>query len=147
MGSTYYSLHYHWICGTKERRPFIKQNWRSQFHQYLGGTIRGLAGVPLKIGGVEDHTHALIGLKPIHCISDFVREFKKASSIWASEQHEADFSWQEGYTIFAVSNSVMSKVSAYIENQEEHHRKHSFVEELKALLERHGIKYDPKYLV
>jgi len=96
MGSTYYSLHYHWVCSTKERRPFLQNDWRSHFHEYLGGTVRGLAGVPLKIGGVQDHVHALIGLKPVHCISDFVRELKKASSVWASTHHDPQFEWQEG---------------------------------------------------
>jgi putative transposase len=81
MGSTYYNLHYHWVCSTKERRPFIQPDWRLRLHEYLGGTIRGLAGVPLKLGGVADHVHALIGLKPTHCLSDFVRELKKASSV------------------------------------------------------------------
>jgi REP element-mobilizing transposase RayT len=106
-----------------------------------------LAGVPLKIGGVQDHVHALIGLKPTHCISDFVRELKKATSVWASTHHEPQFEWQEGYSIFAVSVSTMEAVSRYIERQEEHHRKRSFVEELKELLEKHGVQYDPKYLV
>ena len=76
MGSTYHSLHYHWVCSTKERRPFIRPEWRPRLHEYLGGTVRGLEGVPLKIGGVQDHVHALIGLKPTHCFSDFVRELK-----------------------------------------------------------------------
>jgi len=49
MGSTYYSLHYHWVCSTKERHPFIQSHWRSRLHEYLGGTIRGLAGVPLNL--------------------------------------------------------------------------------------------------
>jgi len=147
MGSTYYSLHYHWVCSTKERRPFLRGDWRLHMHEYVGGTVRGLAGVPLKIGGVQDHVHALIGLKPTHCISDFVRELKKATSVWASTHHEPQFEWQEGYSIFAVSVSTMEAVSRYIERQEEHHRKRSFVEELKELLEKHGVQYDPKYLV
>jgi REP element-mobilizing transposase RayT len=147
MGSTYYSLHYHWVCSTKERRPFIRADWRPRLHEYLGGTIRGLDGVPLKVGGVEDHVHALIGLKPTHCISDFSRELKKASSVWAAENHEGEFEWQEGYSIFAVSVSLMETVSHYIARQEEHHRKMTFEDELKLLLEKHGIKYDPKYLL
>ncbi len=146
MGSTYYSLHYHWVCSTKERRPFIQGNWKPRLHEYLGGTIRGLDGVPLKIDGVEDHVHALIGLKPTHCIADFVRELKKASSVWTKENHDRDFEWQEGYSVFSVSASMLDTVSAYIENQEEHHRKTSFTDELKRLLEKHGVKYDPKYL-
>jgi REP element-mobilizing transposase RayT len=96
MGSTYYGLHYHWVCSTKERRPFIR-DWGPSLHQYLGGTIRGLGGVPLNVGGVEDHVHALVGLKTTHCIADFVRELKKASSVWVAETHEREFECQEGY--------------------------------------------------
>ena len=147
MGSTYYSLHHHWICSTKERRPLIRAEWRARLFGYLGGTIRGLDGVALKIGGVEDHVHTLIGLKLTHCISDFSRELKKASSVWAAEHCERQFQWQEGYSIFAVSASLVGRVDRYIERQLEHHRKKTFVEELQELLMRHGVKYDPKYLV
>jgi putative transposase len=55
MGSTFLSLHYHIVFSTKDRRPLIKSTWRSKLHEYLGGTIRGLSGVPEIIGGVEDH--------------------------------------------------------------------------------------------
>lgn len=139
MGSTYYSLHYHWVCSTKERRPLMKPAWRARFHEYIGGTTRGLEGTPLKIGGVDDHIHALLGLKTTHCIADFSRELKKATSVWAANNHECDFEWQEGYAIFAVSVSLMETVSHYIERQEEHHRKMTFADELKQLLEKHGI--------
>jgi REP element-mobilizing transposase RayT len=147
MGSTYFSLHYHWVCATKERRRLIRADWRSHFHQYLGGIIRGLEGVPLNVGGVEDHVHALIGLKTTHCIADFVRELKKAASVWVASQHERQFEWQEGYSIFTVSASMREAVGRYIGRQEEHHRKQSFGDELKELLEKHRVKYDPKYLV
>ncbi len=100
----------------------------------------------LEVGGVEDHVHALLGLKPSHCISDFVRELKKASSVWAQDK-EPQFQWQEGYAIFAVSFSQMDSVIRYIRRQEEHHRKRTFVDELKDLLEKHKIKYDEKYLL
>ena len=146
MGSTFYSLHYHWVCSTKDRRPWIRSGWCRRFHEYLGGVIRGLDGVPLKVGGVEDHVHALIGMKPVHCISDFAREMKKASSVWAA-QHEKQFHWQEGYSIFSVSVSMLETVDGYIARQEEHHRKRSFVEELKELLERHEIKFNERYLL
>jgi REP element-mobilizing transposase RayT len=147
MGSTYYSLHYHWICSTKERRPFIQAEWRARLFEYIGGTVRGLEGLALKVGGVEDHVHALIGLKPTHCISDFTRELKKASSVWAAGLWERQFQWQDGYSIFGVSASRMEAVDHYIGRQIEHHRKRSFVEELRELLVRHGVEYDAKYLV
>jgi REP element-mobilizing transposase RayT len=147
MGSTYYSLHYHWVCSTKNRRPLVRAEWRPRLFEYFGGTVRGLEGVALKIGGIEDHLHALIGLKPIHCLSDFSRELKKATSVWAASQCERQFEWQDGYSVFAVSASMIDTVSCYIDGQLEHHRKKTFVEELKELLESHGVKYDPKYLV
>ena len=61
MGSTFLSLHYHIVFSTKERRPFIKPTWRSKLHEYLGGTVRGLGGIPEIVGGVEDHIHLLAG--------------------------------------------------------------------------------------
>jgi putative transposase len=146
MGSTYSNLHYHWICATKNRNPLIRAEWRPKFQEYLGGTIRGLGGVAINVGGVEDHVHALIGLKTTHCIADFVRELKKASSVWAAESLEKDFAWQEGYSMFTVSASRLELVHNYIGRQEEHHRKKTFTEELKEFLIRHGIEYDPKYL-
>jgi REP element-mobilizing transposase RayT len=147
MGSTFYSLHYHWVCSTKERRPFVRSDWRSHLHEYIGGTVRGMDGVPMKIGGVEDHVHALFGLKTIHCIADFVRELKKASSVWAAKTHEREFEWQEGYSIFSVSVNMLKTVGDYIGRQEEHHRKMTFADELKQFLEKHGVEYDPKHLL
>ena len=147
MGSTYYSLHYHWVCSTKNRRRFLKPDGRNRLHEYFGGTVRGLDGIALNLGGVEDHIHALIGLKPVHCLADFSRELKKATSVWAAQNIDPEFAWQEGYSVFAVSVSLMEKVSDYIGRQEEHHRKLTFEEELQRLLEKHGVKYDPKYLV
>ena len=147
MGSTFLSLHYHIVFSTKDRRPFIRSEWRCRLHEYLGGTIRGLHGIPEAIGGVEDHVHILVGLRATHCLADFVRELKKASSIWAQANGDSEFGWQDGYAAFTVSATSIEPVRRYIANQEEHHRKQSFQEELIALLEKAGVKYDPKYLI
>src|SRR5687768_3049380 len=85
MGSTYLSLHYHVVFSTKDRMRWIKEEWRDRLHDYLGGTVRGLGGHPEKLGGVEDHVHLLFGLKATHCLADFMRELKKASSLWVHE--------------------------------------------------------------
>ena len=78
MPSTYLSLHYHIVFGTKDRVPMIDSSWRSRLHEYLGGTIRGLGGFPEEVGGVADHVHLLAGLKATHCLADVLRELKKA---------------------------------------------------------------------
>jgi hypothetical protein len=116
-------------------------------HEYLGGTARGLGGTPQGIGGMSDHVHLLIGLKATHCLADFVRELKKASSTWAAcTTWGRDFRWQEGYAAFTVSVSARGDVQQYIANQEEHHRRKTFREELIQFLEKSGIEYDERYL-
>ncbi len=147
MASTFLSLHYHIVFSTKERRPFITSAWLTQFHDYIGGTVIGLGGVSQRVGGVADHVHLLVGLKATHCLADFMRELKKATSVWARENHEPDFVWQDGYAAFTVSASKREVVRQYIEKQESHHAKRDFVAELKELLEKHDVKYDERYLL
>ena len=147
MSSTYLSLHYHLVFGTKNCQPSISPQWRSRLHEYLGGTVSGLGAYPQGFGGVSDHVHLLIGLKATHCLADVMRELKKASSVWVHEQIGVQaFAWQEGYAAFTVSAPSRPSVRRYIANQEEHHRTKSFREELIELLEKAGVEYDPKYL-
>jgi REP element-mobilizing transposase RayT len=147
MSSTYLSLHYHLVFSTKNREAIIAPDWRARFHDYLGGTIRGLGGFPEGIGGVTDHVHLLVGLKAIHRLADVMRELKKASSAWVHDEIGLRaFAWQEGYAAFTVSATVREAVRSYIANQEEHHRVKSFREELIEMLNKAGIEYDPKYL-
>jgi REP element-mobilizing transposase RayT len=147
MGSTFHSLHYHIVFSTKDRLPFIRGEWRSRLHEYLGGTVRGLGGVAETVGGVADHVHLLVSLRTTDAPANVVRELKKASSVWAAENHEARFAWQEGYAIFTVSWTHGDAVRAYIAAQEEHHRAIPFAEELRRVPEKNGVDYDPKHLM
>ncbi len=121
MGSTFFSLHYHIVFSTKERRPFIKMEWRPRLHSYLGGMIRGMNGVAYSVGGVEDHVHVLASLRPIHCLADLMRDLKKDSTNWVKENIERRLAWQEGYAAFTISPSAVEAVGQYISNQETHH--------------------------
>lgn len=85
-------------------------------------------------------------VKATHCLADFLRELKKASSVWAADNHDRFFQWQDGYSAFSASHTHRDALKAYIAGQEEHHRALSFVEELKQLLEKNGVEYDPRYL-
>ena len=147
MGSTFYSLHVHVVFSTKERSPIIADAWRSRLHAYVGGVLRGMDAKPLEVGGVEDHIHILVGTKPSHCLSDMIRELKKESTKWVRANGNPSFSWQEGYAAFAVSTGIVSVVKTYIVNQPEHHKKFSYEEELKALLDEAGIPYEDRFLV
>jgi REP element-mobilizing transposase RayT len=135
MGSTYLSLRYHIIFSTKHRKPWILDPWHSRLHEYLGGTVRGLGGVPESVGGVEGHVHLLVGLRATHTLADFVRELKKSATGWVRDQQlQSDFAWQEGYSAFTVSPNARQGVRSYIANQVEHHRRRSYVDELQRIL-------------
>ncbi len=147
MPSTHTKLLYHLIFSTKNREPVLSPDLRPNLHKYLGGITRKLDGIPLGVGGYHDHVHLLVGLKPTHGISDFMRELKKSSSIWITETTAIpNFHWQDGYAAITVSASAKDDVLTYIANQAEHHRHKTFREELTEFLDRTGIEYDPEYL-
>ncbi|MCE0496861.1 MAG: IS200/IS605 family transposase [Methylacidiphilales bacterium] len=147
MSSTFLSLHYHLVFSTKQREPFIDAPLRPHLHEYLGGTVNGLGARSETVGGTSDHVHLLVELKATHTLSDFMRELKKASSVWIHKESPlTTFAWQEGYAAFTVSASVLPEVRRYIETQEEHHRQRSFREELKILLQKSGVEFEERYL-
>ncbi len=146
---SYTNLNYHIVFSTKERRPFLSDELRRRTGDYIGGIIRELRGDLVAAGGATDHLHLAAVLHPQVSISDVVRTIKANSSKWIHETLPdlAEFGWQDGYAAFSVSRSVLPQVVRYIEGQKEHHAKMSFTEELIALLKRHGVDYDERYLV
>jgi len=127
----------------------IRTGIRPRLYEYLAGVARQEFGRAIEIGGTEDHLHGLIALRTDVSLADAMCKWKSLSSRWVHRTfstHSA-FAWQAGYAGFSVSQSAVEAVRAYIARQEEHHRKLSFDEELRALLDRHGIAYDPDHLV
>jgi REP element-mobilizing transposase RayT len=102
----------------------------------------------LLVGGVEDHLHTLLGLPPALALSDAVKRIKGGSSGWIREHLPGcrGFGWQDGYAAFTVSRSQAPEVEAYIRGQREGHRVRTFQDEYRALLDRHGIEYEERYL-
>jgi len=143
---SYTNLLYHIVYATKERAPLITKTLRPQLHEYLGGTVRGLGGVAIEINGVEDHVHILARIRPTISISEFMSKLKSGSSGWGKRQTKGRFGWQARFAAFTVSESQVERVRRYIRNQEEHHRKHSFEEEFKAMLKAHNVDFNPNYL-
>lgn len=119
---TFSKLFYHIVFSTRQRQPLIEEDWRGRLHDYIGGTLRGLGGVSVVVGGVVDHIHILAGLRPVHRLSDVMREVKHESSRWVHDTlSKPGFAWQEGYSAFTVSPLACERVKQYILNQERHH--------------------------
>lgn len=148
MPSTFTNLLYHVIFGTKQRQQFIADEWQDELYGYIGGIIRSEGGTLLEAGGVADHVHLLVKLKPTSTLSDPLAKIKANSSRWINDEKFADrlFAWQEGYAAFSVSESAVAEVRRYIACQAEHHRTMSFRDEMIAFYEKHGIEYDPRML-
>jgi REP element-mobilizing transposase RayT len=138
----YTNLLYHIVFGTKGRMSMIHAEIRPQFHSYLGGIIRGLGGIALEIGGIDDHVHLLLKLKPTANLSDIIRDLKSNSSTWAKANGISKFAWQRRYGAFTVSESQTNTVRNYIRNQEKHHKKFDFKTEFETLLRSNSIEID-----
>ncbi len=135
----------HVTFSTKDRRPLIAPDIRQRLTEYIGGILRGLDCPAISIGTMDDHLHILFTLSRKQTLAGAIEEIKKSSSKWMKE-HDADFYWQRGYGAFSVSQSGVAKAKAYIESQEEHHRRVSFQDEFRAFLARHEVEYDERYV-
>ena len=149
MPSTFTNLLCHVVFTTKDRIPRIHDGIRERLYEYIGGIIRKEGGVLLQIGGMPDHVHLLIKMKTDITIPTMVRLIKARSSKWVNERGllEERFEWQAGYGAFSVSESQAARVRRYIQEQESHHRRVSFKDELIALLKKNRIDYDERYLL
>jgi len=138
----------HLVYSTKYHKPWIPAEIRDGLYAYQAGIFKQWNSPALAIGGVADHVHTLFTLSKNHPLVKLVEEVKKGSSKWMKVDgpRNKDFQWQSGYATFSVSESNRDEVRRYIENQEEHHRRMTFEDELRVLFRRHGIEFDERYV-
>ncbi|MEA3497168.1 MAG: IS200/IS605 family transposase [Bacteroidota bacterium] len=147
--STYTQILYQIVFSTKERKKVIDYKNQVELYKYIYGIIKNKKSHLYRIGGVEDHIHIITHLHPSISLAEFVKDIKVSSSLWIKEKNifPKFKSWQIGYAGFTYSINSKDKLIKYVKNQREHHKKKTFVEELKELLEEHNIDYDEKYLL
>jgi putative transposase len=138
----------HLVFSTKYREPVLAPAVRVELHPYMAVVLRENGCPSLQVGGVEDHVHLLFALSRTLSIAEVVEIVKTSSSKWLKTRGPglADFHWQNGYGAFSVSSSGAATVTAYIQRQEEHHRKRKFQEEFRSFLRRHKVAWDERYV-
>ena len=148
MAQTFSKILVHVIFSTKDRRPLIRPELRARLSAYMAKVIGEEFGYVVKINGTEDHVHMLIDMKTVTAPATMLRVVKSNSSKWVHETFAQfqEFAWQGGYGIFSVSESNRQAVLAYIEGQEEHHRRRSFQQEFLRFLRKYKVEYDERYI-
>ena len=145
MSHTYVQNVIHVVFSTKDHRKTIPKELQPRMWAYVAGICKNHEIFVHTIGGMDDHIHLLIQIPASLSVAKAVLAIKSNSSRWANEQGHK-FAWQHGYGAFSVSSSRVPEVVRYIQDQESHHRKMSFDEELVALLKKHGVEFDPNFV-
>jgi REP element-mobilizing transposase RayT len=147
MSHTYVSDLIHCVFSTKQRRNAISPDRLPQLWSYMGGIARKNGFKAIAIGGTENHVHLLLSLPATIPLAKAMQLVKGGSSKWMNDTGAGNFAWQEGYGAFTVGISQQSNTIRYINTQAEHHQKLDFETEFLAFLKKHGIDYDPNYVL
>lgn len=148
MANTYTKIHIQFVFAVKFRNGLIQSEWKNELYKYTTGIVQNQEHKLLAINGMPDHVHLLVGLRPTQSISDLMQDVKGSSSKWINDNKLAKgrFEWQEGYGAFSYGASQLPDVISYIKNQEEHHRKKTFLEEYKDFLKKFEVEFDERYI-
>ncbi|TAN10854.1 MAG: IS200/IS605 family transposase [Chitinophagaceae bacterium] len=148
MADSYTQLHIQFVFAVKYRKAMIHSVWKDRLHQYITGIFQHNGHKMLQINSMPDHIHILVGLRPHQAISALIQNVKTESSKWIKRQDFGCpfFTWQEGYGAFSYSKSHVPRVIRYIQNQEEHHKKKTFLQEYVQFLKAFEIAYKDEYI-
>jgi REP element-mobilizing transposase RayT len=130
MANTYTQLYIHYIFAVQDRLCLIRETWKNDLYKYMNGIISQQGHKPFATNGISDHVHVLVSMNPKQSPSDLMYNVKRSSSKWVNENRfvVGKFSWQEGFGAFSYGKSQIADIVHYIENQEQHHSKKSFIE-------------------
>lgn len=148
MANTFTQIHIHAVFSVQNRECIVANNWKNELYKYISGIIQNQNHKLLAINGMPDHVHVLFGMRPNQSLSDLLQDIKGSSSKWINEKKlvKGKFSWQEGYGAFSYSKSQLTHILQYINNQEEHHKKKTFLQEYIDFLDLYDVEYDERYI-
>jgi putative transposase len=148
MANTYTQIHIQCVIAVKYRQSLIHPDYKERLHKYITGIVQNQGHKILAINSMPDHLHLFFGFRPNQSLADLMRIVKGDSSEWINNEKfiPSIFRWQEGYGAFSYSRSQVKIVTDYVMNQEEHHKKRTFLEEYEEFLKQFEIEYDARYI-
>jgi putative transposase len=148
MANTYSQIYIQTVFAVSNRQSLVRPEFKEDLYKYITGIVKNQGQKLICIGGMPDHVHTLIGLKPAMALADLVREIKADSSNFINEKKfvRGRFNWQQGYGAFSYGHSQLDTIVRYIQNQEKHHQRRSFRDEYLTLLRKFDIAFEEKYV-
>ncbi|MFA5403466.1 MAG: IS200/IS605 family transposase [Ignavibacteria bacterium] len=148
MANTFTQIYIHTVFVVQNRMSLIKLEWKLELYKYITGIVQNNGHKLIAINGMPDHLHVFIGMKPIQSVSDLMQDIKGDSSKWINDKGfvKGRFEWQAGFGAFSYSISQIDDVVKYINNQERHHKKKTFLEEYLDFLKKFKVNYDERYI-
>ena len=148
MAHTFSQIYIQTVFAVSGRVSLITPDIKDELYKYITGIVTKQGHKLIRINGMSDHLHTLIGLRPAKALADLVRDVKSDSSYWVNKKKLArgKFAWQEGYGAFSYGHSQLDRIVRYIMNQEKHHQRRSFRDEYLTLLRKFEIDFKDEYV-
>ena len=148
MARTFSQIYIQTVFAVSGRPSLITPSFKEELHKYITGIVTKQGQKLIRINGMSDHLHVLIGLKPAMALANLVRDIKSDSSEWINRKKLArgKFAWQEGYGAFSYGHSQLDTIIRYIMNQEKHHQRRTFKDEYLTLLRKFEIDFKEAYV-
>ena len=148
MPNTYTQMHIQFVFAVKFRKACIQDLWKNELQQYITGMIQNKTHKMLQINTMPDHLHMLLGFRPNENMSQLIQLVKSERTKFINDNRftRQKFAWQDGFGAFSYSKSHVPNVIKYIQNQEQHHKKQTFLEEYVSFLKAFEIEYDDHYI-
>jgi putative transposase len=139
---SYVRIWVHLVFSTKNRIHFLSKKVREMVRQHIIDNCFKKEILLKEINGYEEHLHCLISLGKEQSISKVSQLIKGESSFWINKNNlcKEKFMWQDDYFAISVSDSQISSVVKYIKNQEKHHTKTTFPEEVEKFINKYDFQ-------
>ena len=132
----------HAVWGTKNREPILDSQLRPKVIEHIWQNAKTKQIFIDRLNGYSDHLHCLLGLNAEMGIAKAMQLIKGESAFWINKHKltYSKFEWADEYFAVSVSESMLDKVRAYIEGQEEHHKKKTFQQEYDAFIKNYKFR-------
>ena len=131
----------HVIIYTHNKLPLILPDNESKIYSILSDCFSNQDTKVEKMNGTSEHIHIKLLLNPGKSLNEVVQNVMiESEQIINQELFKAgSFQWSKEYSAFSISESQLTKVSEYIDNQKEFHKQKLFQKEIEEFHRLHGI--------